>query len=243
MLYGGASTKFHIVCSDQPRNGKTLVARLLCDFLILSKRPPLIFDAAPTPGGLRGYFPARASKVELSTTAGQMALFDRALAQPRQDCVVDLPAHLLTGVVELMRQIGFGEDTHTPGVEVVVLYVADRSVDSLLAARKLRGLLRPARFIIVRNEAVPPNESDRLAKFLYDGLARDGQLVVPMLDDDTTDVVEDRTFSFRRFAEESPAGMPRQIREALEEFLGSVYRQLDILGLGTDRNLRAAAGG
>jgi hypothetical protein len=32
----GASARFHIVCSDQPRNGKTLVARLLCDFLILS---------------------------------------------------------------------------------------------------------------------------------------------------------------------------------------------------------------
>lgn len=139
MPQSDASTKFHIVCSDQSRNGKTLVARLLADYLILCRRAPLIFDAAPAAGGLRSFFPARASKVELST-AGQMALFDRALAQP-QDCVLDLPAHLLTCVTELMRHIGFGEETHTPGLEVVVLFVADHNVDSLLAGCKLRGLL------------------------------------------------------------------------------------------------------
>ena len=236
-----ASKKFHIVCSDQSRNGKTLVARLFCDYLILSRRAPLIFDAAPAPGGLRSYFPARALKVDLSATVGQMALFDRALAQP-QDCVVDLPAHLLAGMVDLMRQIGFGAETHTPDVEVVILFVADRNVDSLLAGRKLRGLLRPARFIIVRNEAVLLADLDRLAKFLYDGLAKEGQLVIPRLEGAGLATVEDRIFSFRRFAEELPTGMPDQICEAIEDFLGRVYRQFDLLGLGTDAKPRAAAG-
>lgn len=237
----GAST-FHIVCSDQPRNGKTLVARLLCDYLILCRRAPLIFDASPTPGGLRSYFPARASKVELSTTAGQMALFDRALAQPLHDSVVELPAHLLTAVIDLMRQIGFGEKTHTPGLEVVILFVADRSVDSLLAARKLRASLRPARFIIVRNEAILAADPDRMAKFLYDGLAKEGQIVVPLLDPAVMAAIEDRTFSFRRFAEEIPSGMSHQLCLAIEDLLGRVFRQFDRLGLGTDREPRAAAG-
>jgi hypothetical protein len=243
MPQGGASAKFHIVCSDQPRNGKTLVARLLCDYLILIKRAPRMFDAAPTPGGLRSYFPARASRVELSTTAGQMKLFDRALAQPLQDSVVDLPAHLLAGVIELMRHIGFGEEAHTPSLEVVVLFVVDRSEDSLLAARKLRGLLRPARFIIVRNEAILTAEFDRLAKFLYDGLAKQGQIIIPRLDPTATAAIEDKTFSFRRFAEaEIPAGMSHEVCLAVEEFLGRVFRQFDSLGLGTARKLRAAAG-
>ena len=238
----GASRTFHIVCSDQPRNGKTLVARLLADYLILCRRAPLIFDAAPSPGGLRSFFPARASRVELSTTAGQMALFDRALGQPLHDCVVDLPAHLLNGVVDLMGRIGFGEETHTPGLELVVLFIADRSVDSLLAGRKLRGMLRPARFIVVRNEAITPADFDRLAKFLYDGLCKQGQIVVPKLDPALTAAIEDKTFSFGRFAEDVPANMPPQICHGIEAFLGRVFRQFDVLGLGKDANPRAAAG-
>jgi len=237
------SAKFHIVCSDQARNGKTLVARLLCDYLILSRRAPLIFDAAPSTGGLRSWYPARASKVELSTTAGQMALFDRALAQPLHDCIVDLPAHLLPAAADLMRHIGFGEERHTPGLELVVLYVADRNVDSLLAGRKLRGLLRPARFIVVKNEAILRDESDRVAKFLYDGLAKEGQLVVPELDGAVTAAIEDKTFSFRRFAEEEqPANLSLEVCEGIENLLSRVFRQFDVLGLGGNRKPRAAAG-
>jgi hypothetical protein len=243
MPHRSDSARFHIVCSDQSRNGKTLVARLLCDFLILSRRAPLIFDAAPSTGGLRSWFPARASKVELSTTAGQMALFDRALAQPLHDCVVDLPAHLLPAAADLMRHIGFGEERHTPGLELVVLYVADRNVDSLLAGRKLRGLLRPARFIVVKNEAILRDEPDRVAKFLYDGLAREGQLVLPELDSAVTAAIEDKTFSFRRFAEEeNPTNLPPQVCQGIEDVLSLVFRQFDVLGLGRDRKPRAAAG-
>jgi hypothetical protein len=236
--------RFHIVCSDQSRNGKTLVARLLCDFLILSRRAPLIFDAAPSPGGLRSWFPARASKADLSTTAGQMALFDRALARPLHDCVVDLPAHLLPAAADLMRHIGFGEERHTPGLELVVLYVADRNADSLLAGRKLRGTLRPARFIVVKNEAIMRDaEPDRVAKFLYDGLAREGQLVVPELDGAVTAAIENKTFSFRRFAEEeAPANLPPEVCAGIEDALSRVFRQFDVLGLGSDRKPRAAAG-
>ena len=241
MAQGDDSTRFHIVCSDQPRNGKTLVARLLCEYLILCRRTPLIFDASPNPAGLRSYFPARAVRIELSTATGQMALFDRALAQP-QDCVVDLPAHMLTGAIDLMRLIGFGEKSHTPDLEVIVLFVADRGVDSLFAGRKLRDQLRPARFIIVRNEAILPADLDRLPRFLYDGLAKEGQLVLPLLDRAVAAAIEDRTFSFRRFAEAIPADMPHQVCLGIEDFYARVYRQFDLLGLGADSEPRAAAG-
>jgi hypothetical protein len=141
-----------------------------------------------------------------------------------------------------MRHIGFGQESHTPGVEVVILFVADRSVDSLLAGRKLRGLLRPARFIVVKNEAILLAEFERLAKFLYDGLAKQGQLIVPKLDGAATAAIEDKTFSFRRFAEEEPRGTPDQITRGIEGFLGRVFRQFEVLGLGVDSRPHAAAG-
>jgi hypothetical protein len=234
MLQRGTSTKFHIVCSDESRNGTTLVARLLADYLILCKRAPLLFDAVPSPYGLRSYFPARALRINLSTTAGQMALFDRALEQPWRDCVVDLPAHLLSGVFDLMRHISFGEEAHTPGLGVVVLFVAGRSIDSLVAARKLRALFGPARFLIVRNEAILTPSLDRVAKSSYDCLASDGQVIVPKLDGTAMAAIEDRTFSIRRFLQETPKDMPHEICHPLEEFLSRVYRQFDQLNLGAE---------
>ena len=50
-----ATASFHLVCSDEPRNGKTLYARLLADYLILCERTPLIFDAAQGASSLGSY--------------------------------------------------------------------------------------------------------------------------------------------------------------------------------------------
>lgn len=229
-----SSAKFHVICSDQPRNGKTLLARLLADYLILCERPPLIFDAAPVPGGIRGYFPARSYKVELSTTAGQMGLFDRALERPLHDCVVDLPAHLVGRVFGLMGEIGFGHPDHTPDMAVLIHFVVDRSVDSLLAGRKLRADSYHDRLIAVRNEAIVPTFTDPVAKSLYDGLAKQGQIIVPALDKAVMAVVEDPSFSFSNFAQEIPADLPYLTRETIKFFLARVYRQFDLLGLGSD---------
>jgi len=57
-----------------------------------------------------------------------------------------------------------------------------------------------------------------------------------------TELIEEKTFSFRRFAEEIPTGMPQHLCLAVEDLLGRVFRQFHALGLGIDREPRAAAG-
>ena len=126
-----ASASFHLVCSDEPRNGKTLYARLLADYLILCGRAPLIFDASHGADDLSGYYLVRSYKVDLSTALGQMALFDRALARDVQDCVVDLPAHILSRTAGLMRDIAFAEAGRGHGLSTVIHFLLDRRFESL----------------------------------------------------------------------------------------------------------------
>jgi hypothetical protein len=95
---------------------------------------------------------------------------------------------------------------------------------------------------VVKNEAILRDEPDRVAKFLYDGLAREGQLVVPELDGAVMAAIEDKTFSFRRFAEEEePANLPPRSAPASRPSSSRVFRQFDVLGLG-DRKPRAGRG-
>jgi hypothetical protein len=67
--------------------------------------------------------------------------------------------------------------------------------------------------------------------------------VVPELDGAVMAAIEDKTFSFRRFAEEEgPTNLPPQVCAGIEDVLSRVFRQFDVLGLGSDRKPRAAAG-
>src|SRR5437016_3475835 len=114
-----ATASFHLVCSDEPRNGKTLYARLLADYLILCARPPLIFDASQGANGLSSYF-ARSYRIDLSVAVGQMALFDRVFDRQAQDYVVDMPAHLLNKVAKVMDDIAFADAARGHGLGVVI---------------------------------------------------------------------------------------------------------------------------
>jgi hypothetical protein len=134
------SASFHLICSDEPRNGKTLYARLIADYLILCERAPLIFDAT---SGVGEYFLIRSYAVDLSGTTGQMALFDRALEPPPRDCIVDLPAHLLTRMGTLIPTIGFAEAARHHGLGVVIHFLVDRRLDSLFAGLNLRANVDP----------------------------------------------------------------------------------------------------
>jgi len=221
------AAKFSIVCSDQPRNGKTLVARLIADYLILCERETVILDLSPMLGGARRYFPVRARKIDLNETADQMVLFDRALVQPPHDSVIDLPAHLLDEFFHVMRSIGFSDAARSQGVELVIYFVLDRAIGSISTARRLREENKQERFIVVWNEAVMPPLRDATATGLLHELARDGQLIIPDLPPHVLLAIEEPGFSFNRFIMENLPSLPEPTRDRLKAFLSKIYQQLD----------------
>ena len=91
-----------IVCSDRHRNGKTMLARVLVDFLLLEGRDPYCLDLSHPEGALRAFFPGRTALVDFAQVSGQMKVFDTILAGPGRDYVIDLPAQELARFCEVM---------------------------------------------------------------------------------------------------------------------------------------------
>src|SRR5882724_10038799 len=105
----------YIVCSDQHRNGKTLLARVLVDHLMLEGRDPFVIDAGLPEGPLRTHFPGRTALVDFSTVRGQMKVFDTILGSPGRDYVIDLTADQTQRFSEAAIELGFFPEARRAG--------------------------------------------------------------------------------------------------------------------------------
>src|SRR6516165_1954690 len=81
------STSF---CSPCRRVGKTLVSRLLTEFYVVNDRPVAAFDLADEGPQLADYLPDITTIAHISDTCGQMAFFDRLIADDVGARIIDL---------------------------------------------------------------------------------------------------------------------------------------------------------
>ena len=134
-----------VICSDQPRNGKTLLARVLTDFLLLEGHDPFLIDLSHPEGTLRGYFPGRTALVDFAHVSGQMKAFDTIMAAPNRDYVIDVAAPHLPIFLEAATDLGFIPEIRRLGLDSVVFYIIDKDEESLRAAAQAEvlALLRP----------------------------------------------------------------------------------------------------
>jgi hypothetical protein len=147
-----AETAFYVVASDEARNGKTLFARLLADYLILAQQNPVLFDAGWPSQGLRERWPERTFPVDFQKVQGQMALFDRVLAMPVRTSIVDLSWRDLPTFLSLCKDIHFREEAKQRGYRLVLFYVVGASPQSRPSGEKIAAsklfddvhFLRPA---------------------------------------------------------------------------------------------------
>ena len=203
----------HIVCSDQHRNGKTLLARLLVDYLLLEQHDPFAIDLSYPEGILRPYFPGRTALVDFDEVAGQMKAFDTILAGPGRDYVIDIPAQHLAKFCETFTDLQFRNAIRKAGFRLIVYFVIDKEEESLKAATHAEDILTPELFIPVRNEAVGSALPRR-----FTGLS----LTMPVLDPEVIGIVNSRRFSFRSFLLGDEQPVPLRIRPNLKTFLHSV---------------------
>jgi hypothetical protein len=223
------TAKYSIVCSDLPRNGKSLVARLVADYRILCQNETEIFDLSPGPRGLQSFFPIRSRRIDLTKTGDQMALLDRPLSAPTHDYVIDLPAHLLADFFNYLREFGFSAAARAKSIEIVIYFVIDKASGSLSAAEKLRQENPGDRFIVVWNEAFLAGIREGFVSGMLKALKKDGQFVVPNLPPKLLKAVEDPGFSFSNFVLTDQPALDKQSAETLKAFLADVFHQLDVI--------------
>ncbi len=208
----------YIVASDQHRNGKTLLARLLADYLLLDGRDPFLVDTDAPDGPLRNYFPGRTALADFATIKGQMKLFDTILAAPGRDYVVDLPVRHLENFLAAAADLNFFQECKNLEFRVFFFFVVDNSFTSLKAAKAVQALAGIDLFVPVHNKLVRSTWPEE-----------EGSLTIPLLPAAIASAIGNKRFSIRNFVQGDVQGLDEGMTMELQNFLYEVLNNLSNL--------------
>jgi hypothetical protein len=200
----------YIVCSDRHRNGKTLLARVLVDYLMLDGRDPFVIDAGAPEGPLRAFFPGRTALVDFAHMQGRMKMFDTILESPGRDYVIDLPAPQTQPFFAAVADLGFADEARAKEFSLVVLFIVDRSADSPKAAAAIARTGAADLVVPVRNASIGSAFDNSDAPLVID---------MPVLDRAVAAIIANKRFSLRSFLLGDEGGMQANLAARLKSFL------------------------
>jgi hypothetical protein len=220
-----------IVASPRPRVGKTLVARLITDFHRHEGRPVVAFDVNSGEDTLVQFLPAQTSAASIADIRGQMALFDRLIADDGVSKVVDLGAESFTAFFALAGKIGFVEEARRRAVAPTVLFVMTPDRTAVEAYRHLYERFPALTLTPVHNEILGP--ARHRDKYLFVGGAT-VELRLPLLTRSLRQAIETPPFSLADLLRGGESEVAPDTRADLQSWVRRVFlefreRELRIL--------------
>jgi hypothetical protein len=193
----------YIVASPRPRVGKTLIARLLIEYFRAGGRPLVGYDLQPREPALAARFPRLVWPVDIAETRGQMALFDRLIADNKSTKVIDLGYAPFDQFFAVMTEIGFVQEAQRRLIEPIVLFVTDPAAATVAAYAQLRRRMPEINFVPVHNESV----SIMFAKEDFPPTRPQcGAIRIPRLSPIVRGVIDRPSLSFAAYINEQPGG-------------------------------------
>jgi hypothetical protein len=147
-------TPIYIICSTRPQVGKTLMARLLTEFLKLQRGDVTAFDVSLKEPSLLDFLPRLTETADINDTFGKMALMDRLIVHDETAKVVDLGYHAFDEFFKMTAEIGFAKEAARRGVAPIVLFMGDSDRASLRAYEVLQQQYPQRALYVVDNEQV-----------------------------------------------------------------------------------------
>lgn len=212
----------YIITSPRPRTGKTLIARLMVEFFRAGRRPLVGYDLNPREQALAVRFPRLVWPVDITSTRGQMALFDRLIADTASTKIIDLGYGSFDQFFAVMAEIGFLAEARRRMIEPIVLFVTDPAAATVRSYAELRSRLA-ATFVPVHNESV----SLMFAKQDFpETQPRCGVIRIPRLSPIVRGVIDRPNFSFAGYMTEQPGG-PTEVHQWVGEIF-TEFRELEL---------------
>src|SRR6195952_1833771 len=118
-------TPVYIICSPRPLVGKTLIARLLSEFLLLKNGDVASFDINLKEPSLLEYLPRITETADVIDTFGKMQLMDRVIVDDGIAKVIDLGFHAFDEFFKMTEEIGFMKEAARRHVAPIILFMAD----------------------------------------------------------------------------------------------------------------------
>jgi hypothetical protein len=147
-------TPVYIICSPRPLVGKTLVARLLSELLLLKDGKVAAFDINLKEPSLLEFLPRVTETAEVGDTFGKMALMDRLIVNDAVAKVIDLGFHAFDEFFKMSDEIGFMKEAARRGVSPIILFVADTDRTSAHGYAMLQQQIAPTALVTIDNEYV-----------------------------------------------------------------------------------------
>jgi hypothetical protein len=122
-------TPVYIICSPRPLVGKTLLARLLSEFLLLKNGTVSSFDINLKEPSLLEYLPRVTETADVVDTYGKMQLMDRLILNDGVAKVIDLGFHAFDEFFKMAGEIGFLKEAARRGVAPVAAAYPAKSAD------------------------------------------------------------------------------------------------------------------
>jgi|SRR6267142_4354546 hypothetical protein len=151
-------TPVYIICSPRPLVGKTLLARLLSEFLLLKDGTVSCFDINLKEPSLLEYLPRITETADVIDTFGKMQLMDRLIVHDGRAKVIDLGFHAFDEFFKMTDEIGFLKEAARRKVAPVILFVADTDRVSARSYPMLQEQIPAKALITVDNEHVVRGE-------------------------------------------------------------------------------------
>jgi hypothetical protein len=225
-----------IITSLHGRSGKTLLARTLVDYFLLSGGRPYVFDTDSVEWKLDDLFPSEARVVDLAIARDQMVLFD-TLAKPSSEMrVVDLTHRSLTKFFALLRDTDFICEAKAHNIEPTIYYIPDRKLDSFEAGVVLRDTFPDCAFIVVENGVFEPPKHNVRQSSAYDALrSHTRRFIMPKLEADVIEVLEDQHLSIGDFMRQPMSstgetsaddGLSSGVRIELRRWVFRMFREI-----------------
>jgi hypothetical protein len=145
-------TPVYIICSPRPLVGKTLIARLLSEFLLLKDGDVASFDINLKEPSLLEYLPKTTETADVIDTFGKMQLMDRVIVNDGIAKVIDLGFHAFDEFFKMTEEIGFMKEAARRSVAPIILFVADTDRVSARAYPMLQQQIPASALVTIDNE-------------------------------------------------------------------------------------------
>ena len=223
-----------IVASLHGRTGKTLLARILADYFVLSGRRPMLFDTDAAEQTLHASFPFDSVVIDLGEVRDQMTLFDTLVTHSAAARVVDVSHHAFRRFFKVMQDSDFVTEARWRHVEPVIFYLTDRDPEAWEHGRLLRERFADCAVVLVNNLHIGRVKELTRHSEAYRALAgHDLRMTLPRLDPALVDAIEEglslsdlMSRPLSRADEDAPGALSFDQRTALRGWLVGVFREI-----------------
>jgi len=227
----------HFIGGEKGGVGKSLVARILAQYLIDKPLPFLGFDTDRSHGSLMRFYAGFASPVLVDRYEAMDAIVEAAVEQADRRILVDLAAQTHEPLAKWMEESGVLELAEESGLAFYYWHVMDNGKDSVdLLAKLLDRFGKRFRYVLVLNQLRGDDfsilkQSGEEARALELGAH---VVSIKRLNENAIQKIDARSTSFwaaKNSSDKEITGLGMMDRQRVKMWLRHAYQEIDAVGV------------